>query len=128
MITLLYGSILGVLLLVLSGRVIYLRRTHSVGIGAGPHRDLEKAIRAHANLIEYTPLALILMALLELNGATPWHIHALGATLVVSRHLHAWGLSHHSGTSVGRFLGMLGTLLVVLGASALGLSAWLQAP
>jgi uncharacterized membrane protein YecN with MAPEG domain len=123
-ITLLYGSILGVLLLVLGGRVILLRRAHHVGIGAGEHRDLEKAIRAHANLIEYAPLALVLMALLEIDGTPPWQMHALGATLVVSRHLHAWGLSRHSGTSFGRLVGMAGTLLVILGASVLGLFAW----
>jgi len=124
MITLLYGSILGVLLLVLSGRVIYLRRTHLVGIGAGEHRDLEKAIRAHANLIEYAPLALVLMALLEGNGVPGWQLHVLGASLVVSRHLHAWGLSRHSGSSIGRLVGILGTLLVILAASVLGLLAW----
>lgn len=121
MITLLYASILGLLLLALSGRVVYLRRSLLVGIGTGEHHNLEKAIRAHANLIEYAPLALILMLLLEQNGAFPWQLHALGVTLVVSRHLHAWGLSRHSGVSVGRFLGMTGTLLVILGAAILGL-------
>ncbi len=121
MITLLYASILGLLLLILSGRVVYLRRTLLVGLGAGEHRDLEKAIRAHGNLIEYAPFALILMLLLELNGAPAWQLHVLGATLVVSRHLHAWGLSRHSGTSFGRLLGMTGTLLVILAAAILGL-------
>lgn len=127
MITLLYGSILGVLLLVLSGRVIFLRRTHAVGIGAGDKRDLEKAIRAHANLIEYAPFALVLMALLEQGGAPAWQIHALGGTLVVARHLHAWGLSHHSGVSFGRLLGVTGTLLVILCAAMLGLTRWFSA-
>jgi len=123
-ITLLYGSILGLLLLALSVRVIFLRRTHSVGLGAGEKRDLEKAIRAHANLIEYAPLALVLMMLLEQNGAATWQIHALGATLVASRHLHAWGLSRHSGTSAGRLIGMTGTMLVILAAAILGLLRW----
>lgn len=122
--TLLYGSILAVLLLLMSIRVMLLRRSHAVGIGAGQHRDLEKAIRAHANLIEYAPLALILMMLLELNAAPAWQIHSLGATLLVSRLLHAWGLSHHSGVSFGRAVGMLGTMLVILSAAVLGLLHW----
>lgn len=50
MITLLYASILGLLLFALSGRVVYLRRSLLVGIGAGEHRNVEQAIRAHANL------------------------------------------------------------------------------
>lgn len=124
MITLLYGSILGLLLLTLSVRVIFLRRTHSVGLGAGEKRDLEKAIRAHANLIEYAPLALVLMMLLEQTGAATWQIHALGTTLVVSRHLHAWGLSRHSGTSPGRLIGTTGTMLVILAAAILGVWRW----
>jgi uncharacterized membrane protein YecN with MAPEG domain len=121
-ITLLYASILALLLLVLTLRVVYLRRTLLVALGAGEHRRLEKAIRAHANLVEYVPLALILMALLEQQGAPPWQLHALGATLVVSRHLHAWGLSLHAGPSVGRIVGTTGTLLVLLAAGVLGLS------
>jgi len=120
-ITLLYGSILGLLLIVLTLRVVYLRRTLLVGIGAGEHRRLEKAIRAHANLIEYVPLALILLLLLEQQGAPPWQLHTLGAILVVSRHLHAWGLSQSSGPSLGRVAGMTGTMLVLLAAALLGL-------
>lgn len=126
MITLLYGSILGVVLLFLSIRVMLLRRSHAVGLGAGQHHDLEKAIRAHANLIEYAPLALILIALLEQNAAPAWQLHGLGATLVVSRLLHAWGLSHHSGVSFGRAIGMLGTMLVILGTAVLGLTRWIS--
>lgn len=120
MITLLYASILGLLLIGLSGRVIYLRRAYRVGIGAAEHRDLERAIRAHGNLIEYSPLALVIMMLLEQNGAPTWQLHALGATLVVSRHLHAWSLSRRGGPSRGRMLGTSGTLLVILAAAALG--------
>lgn len=120
MITLLYASILGLLLVVLSSRVIYLRRAYRVGIGAAEHRDLERAIRAHGNLIEYAPLALIIMMLLEQYGAPAWQLHALGAALVISRHFHAWGLSRRGGPSWGRMLGMLGTLLVILLAAALG--------
>ncbi len=128
MITLLYGSILGVLLLLMSVRVMLLRRSRKVGLGAGQHHDLEKAIRAHANLIEYAPLALILIALLELNAAPAWQLHSLGATLVVARLLHAWGLSHHSGISFGRAVGMLGTMLVILAAALLGLLRWFSGP
>jgi uncharacterized membrane protein YecN with MAPEG domain len=41
-------------------------------------------------------------------------IHGFGGTLLVSRILHAWGLSRSAGTSPGRFLGTLLTLLLMI--------------
>ena len=41
-------------------------------------------------------------------------MHAFGAALVVSRLLHAWGLAVSSGTSPGRFLGTVLTLLLMI--------------
>lgn len=61
--------------------------------------------------------------MLELNHAPFWAVHLAGATLIVGRLLHAWGLSHTSGTSFGRFTGTVLTWLVLL-VGALGL-LWL---
>ena len=51
---------------------------------------------------------------MELNGYSPALIHGFGATLFVSRMAHAWGLSHSSGVSRGRFVGTLFTWLLML--------------
>jgi uncharacterized membrane protein YecN with MAPEG domain len=113
-ITLLYAGISALILLGLSARVVGLRRKHQVGIGTGAVTALERAVRAQANFTEYVPLALLLIALLELNGLDAWMIHGLGAVLVIGRVLHAQGLNRSAGTSAGRFIGTLLTWLVLL--------------
>jgi uncharacterized membrane protein YecN with MAPEG domain len=69
--------------------VIRLRKSHRVSLGAGGVSDLEKAIRAHGNFAEYVPLGLILMGLLESQGARPVLLLICGALLAVGRLLHA---------------------------------------
>lgn len=64
-------------------------------------------------------MALILMAVCELNGAPAVFLHALGAALVVGRLLHAQGLSSSGGISFGRTVGTSLTWIVLL-AGALG--------
>jgi uncharacterized membrane protein YecN with MAPEG domain len=115
-ITLLYAGISALILLGLSARVVGLRRKHQVGIGTGAVTALERAVRAQANFTEYVPLALLLIALLELNGLDAWVIHGFGAVLVIGRVLHAQGLNRSAGTSAGRFIGTLLTWLVLLAA------------
>lgn len=121
-ITLFYASLLAFQLLLLSGLVVRLRRRHQVGIGTGSASALERAVRAQANFTEYVPIALVLIALLELVGLWAWLIHALGVTLLIGRILHAQGLHRSGGTSPGRLIGTALTWLVLLAASAFGIS------
>ena len=120
-----YAALLGLLALGLALRVVMRRRAAHVGIGSGGDRDLARRQRAHGNLLEYAPLALLLMLLLELDHMTVWVLHLLGIVLVVARLLHAWGLSHSAGTSTGRFVGTALTWLVMLAMIVLLL--WRQA-
>ncbi len=121
-ITLFYASLLGLLLLGLSARVVMLRRRHQVGIGTGSVGALERAVRAQANFGEYVPFAIVLLALLEWASDWAWMIHALGAVLVVGRLLHAQGLSKSGGVSSGRFVGTLLTWVVLLVAALAGVA------
>ena len=77
-------------------------------------KDLAKAIRVHGNFAEYVPIALILLASYELNGASAMMLHVLGAALVVGRVLHVIGLTKTIGLSVQRQVGMLSTFFVIL--------------
>lgn len=121
-ITLLYAALLTLVLLGLSTRVVLLRRRHHVGLGAGSHADLERAIRAQANFCEYVPITLVLLVLLEFSATLPgWVLHALGLGLVAGRIAHGIGLNQSSGESVGRFYGTGLTWLVMLICVALGL-------
>ena len=74
-VTLLFAVILSAFMIVLAVRVLDLRGSpvtksfHRPGREIDP-LELERAIRGHGNLIEYAPLFLILMLLLELTGAS----------------------------------------------------------
>jgi uncharacterized membrane protein YecN with MAPEG domain len=92
MVTLFYASLLGLLYLVLAARVGRYRRNSGISIGTGQDRELEVRMRIQANFIEYVPLALILLALLESLSVSRYGLHLLGILLVVARLLHAWGL------------------------------------
>ena len=99
-----YASILAILYIALTFKVIGLRRKHLVGIGDGENTELAKAIRVHGNFSEYVPIALILFAAFELNGGSAQMLHLLGGLLVTARFLHAIGLSKSIGTSWQRFV------------------------
>lgn len=89
----LHASILGILFLALSYRVIQARHKYKVSLGDGGNDDLLRRIRTHGNFVEVVPIALILITLSEVQGMAPAGIHTLGALLIVSRLLHAYGLS-----------------------------------
>src|SRR3546814_21097062 len=90
-ITPLYAALCGLLLIGLALGVVRLRQRHGVGIGDGGHKDLAMAIRVHANFVEYVPLALLLLFLLDLRRQPLWDLHLLGAALLLGRVLPDWG-------------------------------------
>jgi uncharacterized membrane protein YecN with MAPEG domain len=104
-ITALYAGILALLIVVLAGRVVAVRRSASVSLGDGGSEVLIRRIRVHGNATENIPIGLLVMLVLELNHASATLLHGLGIALTVGRLAHAQGLSGSPGTSVGRFLG-----------------------
>lgn len=109
-----YAGFVGLLLLALSSLVVKNRLRARVSLGSGDDRRLERAIRAQANLAEYAPMTLLLMAILELGGVSPWLLHGCGSVFVVSRVLHATGMANPKLPLNGRRLGIAGTWLVLL--------------
>lgn len=116
-ITALYAGLLGLLMLILALRVVAVRRAKSIGLGDGGDALLLSRIRIHGNAAEYVPLALILLLILEINGASATWMHGLGIALVVGRLAHAQGLTQASGVSPGRFVGNILTWGVILVAA-----------
>jgi uncharacterized membrane protein YecN with MAPEG domain len=111
---------LGALVVVaLAVRVMWLRNTRRVGLGAGGDAVLARAIRAHANAAEYLPIALLLLVLLALEQTRPGLLHMFGIVLIVARILHAIGLSSASGRSFGRMVGIGLTVSVILAMAIL---------
>ena len=114
-------SILAILALVLASRVSLVRRRAGVGLGDAGNAELSQRIRVHANLVEFAPLALILLLILEQTALPRWFVMLMGALLVIGRLMHAWGFGRNAGYSIGRFYGslltwgmMLITALVIL--------------
>ncbi len=114
MISALYVALTALLLVLLAVRVSLFRRRNGVGIGDGGHADLARAIRVHANLVEWGWPTLLLLLVAELNRAPPLLLHAAGLAFIVGRVLHAVGLSSSSGYSFGRFTGILLTWLALI--------------
>jgi hypothetical protein len=113
-ITTLYAALLALLFIVLAGVVVRGRLRHKIDLGAGARGELEQQIRAHANLAEYAPVFLILLLLAELGGAAAGLLHAMGATFVIARVMHAAGLNRARGESFGRYWGTVLTWLLIV--------------
>jgi uncharacterized protein len=88
-VTSLYAGIAALLLVVVSILVTAARVKHKVNIGDGGKPEMLTAIRRQGNLVEYAPMTIILMALLELGGTAPWLLHVLGIAFIVGRLMHA---------------------------------------
>ena len=106
-----------ILLLVLSVRVVRIRRKERIGLGHGDNPELERAVRAFGNASEYIPSALVALALLALLAAPAGLVHALGVTFTVGRVAHAVGLSRSGGATLPRAVGVIATWLVYLTAA-----------
>ena len=78
-------------------------------------------IRVQCNFIEYVPIVLILLFLLENAGAKNYIVLGCAIGLIVGRVLHTWGLGSKAGTSFGRYYGTLITWIVLLTTSVTGL-------
>ena len=116
-ITALYAALSGFLIIALAANVVRLRLAKKVSLGDGCHKDVSRAIRAHGNTIEYLPLALILMALLEINGGGSTALHSYGILLVGGRVVYSYGmLVPRSSANLARQLGVVTSWLVILGA------------
>ena len=112
-ITSVIAAILAVMLVFLSLRVGLLRSREKIWFLDGGNEELTRRMRAQGNFIEYVPLALLLIALVELGGGSGGLVWALGAGLVAARIAHAVGVSL-TATSPARSAGTLGTFAVLL--------------
>ena len=117
-ITAFYAGLLALILVGLGFAVGQARLRLGVSILHGDDMALATRIRRHANFTESVPIALILLAALELGGAGAGLLHGLGATLVVARIAHPLGLHHdrmqHPLRAVGAGLTTLVTLVAAV--------------
>jgi uncharacterized membrane protein YecN with MAPEG domain len=121
----LYVALAAIILLVLTARVIGLRRRLAIGLGTGGDAELEKAVRGHGNFTEYAPIGLIVLASAELSGAGSAWVNTIGILLIGGRLLHAWGLSRSRGYSVGRSTGIILTVTALVAGIGVNLGRFL---
>ncbi len=120
MITAIYAALAALLIVMLSLDTIRTRRRYRVPAGDGGHEELLLKIRTHANALEYIPITLILLFLLELNAAPAWLLHAGGVALLAGRWLHARALP--ASDMPRRVLGMQITLSLIIALALLNLA------
>ena len=112
-----YAAVLGIGMIILSLRVIRIRRKAKIALGDQGEPVLERAIRVHGNFSEYVPLAIILLTFVEISGSSGWLVHGLCILLVAGRAVHAIGVSHTAENHRFRTFGMV-TTLIVLGVTS----------
>jgi len=90
------------------------RQALKVPSGDVTNAEFGRATRVQLNAVEDVSVLLAGIVGLGVLGMPAWYVHAVGALLLLSRILHATGLSSSSGFSWGRVLGTLGTMIVYL--------------
>ena len=118
----LYASLLMIIAFVLVVRVGARRGKVGVSIGDGGDKTLFLENRRHLNFLEHVPMALLLLAIIELNGAPKLWIHWLGGALVIARICHPIGLHADNARHPMRGIGAGITMLVTL--IAIGIALW----
>lgn len=102
-------------------RVSRVRGTERVSIGDGGNARLTARMRAHANFAEYTPIVLILLALIELARGTSDILWGIGGLYIIARIAHAFGMDTEKPGSL-RVIGIAGTMLIMVGLAGWALS------
>lgn len=124
-ITALYAGVLALFAFYLSARAGGFRGKAGVSILYGDPIDwtLAERVRTHQNFLEYVPIILVLMGLIELNSGSSTFLYAVGSLLVIARIAHAVGLKHDNMAHKGRFIGAAGTALIMIASAVY--SIWL---
>jgi len=105
------------LLIALSMRVGIIRHRKKIWLLDGGDDQLTRALRVQGNFIEYVPITLILLALVEYHqAASTVVLWCMGGGLLIARLIHATSLSL-SATAIGRGVGANLTFLVMASAA-----------
>ena len=69
-----YASLMAIMFVVLSIRTIHQRRQLKINLGDAGNKDMQRAMRVHANFAEYVPLSLLMVYLVEQSGVYVWFV------------------------------------------------------
>ncbi len=106
------AAIAALMLIALSVPVSLRRAKIKALSGDAGDATLQRLIRAQGNFIEYAPMGLILLALVEVGVTPAGLLWTIGILLIAGRGLHALGMIRGSLTM--KAIGMLGTFASLL--------------
>lgn len=109
-----YAALLAIMFVVLSIRTIRQRRKLKIGLGDAGNKDMQRAMRVHANFAEYVPLCLLMIYWVEQSGVYAWFVHALCVGLLFGRLSHTYGVSQQRENFRFRVTGMSLTFAVLI--------------
>ena len=112
-VTLVIAAACAVINIWLAVRLVRGRVKAKVMVGDGGDPALLSGMRAHANFVEYAPIVLILMALIELARGPQMALWIIGAVFVLARIAHPLGMGR-SAPNPFRAVGAVGTWIVTL--------------
>ena len=104
-ISIIFTSVCLILYLLLSVNAAMTRRRSGLAIGEKDNENLARAVRAHGNFSEYTPLFLISFVLLESVQASSDYLILAGFFFLLGRIFHAYSM--FSKKELFRALGMI---------------------
>ena len=110
------AGLLGLLAVALATNVGLMRGRKRINLGDGGDAEMQAAVRAHGNLVEFAPLTLLMIYMAsDFYGFRM--VASLSVVLLVARVLHAGGMMGL--IPKGRLLGTLGSTAVLGIASIL---------
>jgi uncharacterized membrane protein YecN with MAPEG domain len=112
-ISLLSVALAAIILQWLGWRCGKLRMSENILHGDGGHGLLARRMRAMANFTEYTPIALLLVLVLDLARQDGWALALLSLAFLLGRVLHAIGMDAETAARP-RMVGMLLTMPVLV--------------
>jgi uncharacterized membrane protein YecN with MAPEG domain len=126
-ITLTIAGAAAILNIWLAMRVGRLRRALPVNVGDGGDERVQRRMRAHANFAENMPIALILIALIELATGGGLLLWGAGILFVLARIAHPCGMERPA-ANAPRGIGNALTLIVQLGLGLWAILIAYQSP
>lgn len=114
-ITALYTAILAIFFICISFKVSMTRGKYKILIGDGDNLDMYRIMRTHSNFIEYTPIFLILLLMLESMNLEKLGLNTLGTLFLLGRVFHYLGFSKYTISKKGKVEPQNGLKYIMLG-------------
>ncbi|MDT9587313.1 MAG: MAPEG family protein [Candidatus Arsenophonus melophagi] len=116
MVSSLYIVLSALILLKLSLEVMKLRTQYQVTDGDGGFYALKTAMLVQGHAIEYIPISMLSLLMMEMNGAPVLAIHLCGLIFIIARILHYFGLKRKERMwrSFGRIITFSSMILMIL--------------